>query len=76
VHLGNVVGELQTTIHDEANGYYTSASTSAAGVLLDGSVYVEVFIRIELDEQRSVEIWSWDGEQLTIDGLALTACSV
>ncbi|HEY9695321.1 MAG TPA: hypothetical protein V6D15_24230 [Oculatellaceae cyanobacterium] len=54
----NVTGNIEIGIHDESEGYYTSADQSFTGKLTGNKLKVQVVTKIEYDTQRTQETWT------------------
>lgn len=60
-----VKGNLQGTVHDEPNSYFTSYSSTINGSRSGETLEVDLVTEIELDTQNSSETWKLAGNTLT-----------
>jgi hypothetical protein len=61
---GALSGDSAASIHDEANGYFTSYRQALSGTLTGDQADLDITTWIEYDQQQVSEIWTMDAEDL------------
>ena len=65
VEAGNkVTGTVQTTIHNEKEGYYSSYIQTLNGTKAGNQLNLNITTKIELDTQKTKETWTLNGNTL------------
>lgn len=66
-----VTGDVQGTIHNEENSYYTSYTQAVDGTIDGSNLNVDVATWIEYDRQNRQEVWRVSDDALKIDSATL-----
>ena len=66
-----VTGNLQGTVHDEANAYYTSYNQTLDGTIDGSNLNLDVATWIEYDKQNKQEVWKVSDSTLTLNNETL-----
>lgn len=67
-----VIGNAQGTIHNEAEGYYTSYRQNLDGTIDGSNLNLDIATWIEYDRQNKQETWKVSDKELTLTGNTLT----